>query len=643
MEGKLYLFILSCLFLITKNQNAIKFRKMYYELDEKINIISGMVNSFKTQIPYDLYYIDICAPEDVSLVPSNLGEILLSGKSYHTGYDLKINQSKVCQKLCSKKISKKSYSRLSKLIKNEYFINYFLDYLPVGLAETKFETHSKTINYNTGIPIGFIKNDEIYINNHYKINVKINEVKINETIQGNKTTSNFSNSSNSNFTTVTRYTIIGFDIEPFSIEMNNSNKCNFSDITQNKKEKQYKPQIFRINEEIEFTYDIFFTFTNTTYIERMDKYYNVDRSIHWTSIIISGIIICILTVILIFIFTRSIKNEAEIQNVKVASEEEINEYGWRNIAFDVFRRPERSDLLASLFGTGIQLLSMILYVLLFVSLGILQPRNGGSYFTLMVMVYIFLSILSGYFSARFYKLVHGIKWIKITVITALLFPFIFFFTLSITNAIYWWEGSTTYVDFKNFISLITLWLIGTVPLLLLGTFVALAQKRIQIPCEINPCPGVIPSDIPWYFRVRFSWIFTAFPSFFSVFVELFYIMDSIWKQNLYALNKYLLISLIVLIITSTEISILFTYVNLCKGDYRWWWKSFFASASPGLYIVIFSVLYLFKMGFTQYSSIVIYLNFMVLLSVIISLICGSSGLFFTFIFLKAIYSRIKLN
>ena len=30
----------------------------------------------------------------------------------------------------------------------------------------------------------------------------------------------------------------------------------------------------------------------------------------------------------------------------------INEYGWRNIAFDVFRRPIRSDILSSLIGTG---------------------------------------------------------------------------------------------------------------------------------------------------------------------------------------------------------------------------------------------------------------------------------------------------
>ena len=174
--------------------------------------------------------------------------------------------------------------------------------------------------------------------------------------------------------------------------------------------------------------------------------------------------------------------------------------------------------------------------------------------------------------------------------------------------------------------------------------VGVTQKRIVLPCEVNPVPGIInKSDYPWYLRIRYAWFLTGFPPFFAVFVELFYIMDSLWKQNFYALSKYLLISIIILIITSSQIGILFTYLNLCKGDYRWWWKSFIVSASPGIYIIIFSVFYLFKLEFLKFTSIVIYLNFMTLLSIIISLICGTSGLFLTFIFVKNIYSKINLT
>ena len=116
-----------------------------------------------------------------------------------------------------------------------------------------------------------------------------------------------------------------------------------------------------------------------------------------------------------------------------------------------------------------------------------------------------------------------------------------------------------------------------------------------------------------------------------------------WKQDFYALSKYLLISIIILILTSSQIGILFTYLNLCKGDYRWWWKSFLVSASPSVYIIIFSLFYLFKMKFKQFISVLIYLNFMTLFSIIIAFICGSSGFYLTFLFVTKIYSKIKLT
>ena len=624
-------------FIIQVQSKPNKKMKMIFKSGEKINIVSGSVNSFKTQIPYDLYYLDICPPEDVIQIPANLGELLLIGKSYHTGYEVLVNETKKCNLLCRKKIYNTSYKRLNNLISKDYYIKYFLDSLPAGLAKTNYINNTKEIIYNTGIPIGFIKNEKTYIYNYYKINIEINT----DNLTINTTENNIDNKYV--LKNVTGYEIINFYIEPYSIKINENEICNVHNIIS--KNQIYENQILEVNEEITFLYDIIFSSTNITYENRFNKYFYLDDSIHWNNLFIGIIIIIILTIILILVYIRSTKNDNEIQNVRVLSEDEvINEYGWRNIIYDVFRRPYRSDILASFIGTGIQLLVMVFYSLLFVSLGIIQPKNGGSYFSLLVMVYIFLSLLSGYFSARFYKMVHGLNWLKVTILTALLFPIIFIFLLSIIDFFYWVEDSTTYVNFQNFFSLISLWLMGTVPLLILGTFIGLSQKRIDIPCDINPVPGSIQFDeIPWYLRVRFSWFITGFPSFFSIFVELFYIMDSLWKQGFYSLSKYLLISLFILIVTSNEIAILFTYLNLCKGDYRWWWKSFLVSASPALYIMVFSVFYMFNMGFEQLSSIMIYLNFMILFSVIIGLISGSTGVILTFIFLRNIYSRIKVN
>jgi len=635
MKQNFFLLIISFYLVLIKTINCKKPKKSYKN-GEKVYINSGTVNSFKTQIPFDLYYLDICAPEDIVLIPSNLGEKLMSGKSYQTGFELSINKSKVGQLLCTKKISKTAFKRINNLIRKEYFVNYYLDDVPVGLSHTYFNISTKKIKYNTGIPIGFMKNEQLYINNYFRINIQLN--KINLTVLANKT----KRDDDDEYINVPAFDIIGFTIEPFSIKMNNV-KDKINKIINS--EMKYENQIFNVSEEIIFRYDTFYTYTDTNHEERYFKFFYGDKFIHTNSVYISGLIIFVLLIILSYIYIRAIKTETEIYNAKVTSDDEtINEYGWRNIAFDVFRRPIRSDILSSLIGTGIQLLVMLLYSLSFVVLGIIKPKSGGSYFTLLAMVYIFLSLISGYASARFYKMVHGLNWLRVCVFTAIFFPLIMILILSSTNFLYYIEGSTTYVEYKNFFSLLSLWIIGTIPLIFLGTMVGLSQQRIKFPCDVNPVPGILyRNNYPWYLRIRYAWILTGFPPFFAIFVELFYIMDSLWKQDFYAVSKYLLFSIIILILISSLIGVLFTYLNLCKGDYRWWWKSFLASASPAIYIIIFSIFYLLKLKFKQLTTILIYLNFMILFTIIIALICGSSGLYLTFLFLNNIYSKIKFT
>ena len=618
-----YFLILSFYIINIINNQRIKNYDTSFKHGEKIFLISGIINSFKTQIPYDLYYLDLCAPDDQNLFPLNLGEMILSGKFYQTSYQLHINESVKCNFLCSEKINKRIYKKIKPLIEQDYFINYYLDNLPVGLAKTfKNENNitTKQIRFDRGIPLGFIENNITYIYNYYKIDIELNEIIIYDKYNDPHK----------------EYNIIGFYIEPFSVNINETSKCFPND--------GLEKQIFNNNGSIDFYYDVNYIYTNTKYEQRIDKYYLTNNIIHWNSIAISCFMISFLSLILIFIFFHSIKNEKNINNARIISDNEINEYGWRDIAFEVFRIPENAELLFSILGSGIQLFFMILYTLLFVSLGLLRPRNGGSYFTIMVTMYVLLNILSGYSSSKFYKMVNGKNWITLMLTSIIFFPIIFIIILFIMNIIYKKENSSLFIELDNLVSLIRLWLVFSAPFIFLGQSIGYIQTKIKLPCKVSPMPILILHEsIPWYLRIRFAWIFTGFPSFFSIFVEIFYIMDSLFKQNIYSLNKYLLYSLIVLIITSSEISILFTYFNLCKGDYRWWWKSLLVGASPGLYLIIFSIIYISKMDLVNNHSIIICLCYMMFLSIIATIICASAGLFFTFLFIKVIYSKINFN
>ena len=114
MKKNFFLLILLLCSILFERINSKKEKKSFRNGD-KINLISGTINSFKTQIPFDLYYLDICPPEDAVQIPSNLGEILLSGKSYQTGFEFSINENKIGQLLCKKKISKTAYKRIINL------------------------------------------------------------------------------------------------------------------------------------------------------------------------------------------------------------------------------------------------------------------------------------------------------------------------------------------------------------------------------------------------------------------------------------------------------------------------------------------------------------------------------------------------
>ena len=69
----------------------------------------------------------------------------------------------------------------------------------------------------------------------------------------------------------------------------------------------------------------------------------------------------------------------------------------------MFRAPANGSLLAVYVGTGVQLLGMSIVTMLFAVLGFLSPANRGGLMTAMLLIYVFMGVVGGYFSARLYK------------------------------------------------------------------------------------------------------------------------------------------------------------------------------------------------------------------------------------------------
>ena len=73
----------------------------------------------------------------------------------------------------------------------------------------------------------------------------------------------------------------------------------------------------------------------------------------------------------------------------------------------------------------------------------------------------------------------------------------------------------------------------------------------------------------------------------ACFVELFFVMSSIWMDQYYYVFGFLLLVYGILIITCAEISIVLCYFQLCAEDYRWWWRSLMTPGATAFYVFLY--------------------------------------------------------
>merc|ERR1712115_531427 len=95
----------------------------------------------------------------------------------------------------------------------------------------------------------------------------------------------------------------------------------------------------------------------------------------------------------------------------------------------------------------------------------------------------------------------------------------------------------------------------------------------------------------------------------SCFLELYFIMSSIWMHQYYYVFGVLFVVFLILLLTCAEISILYNYFKLCGEDYQWWWMSFHTSGATAFYVFGYSILYFQQLEANTFSSYVLYFGY----------------------------------
>ena len=638
--------------------------KYFYNKTDILRITVKNMNSFKNQIPYDYEYLDICSPENISHPKEGITELLTGRRMSYSNYFAFMNHNETCNLACVKNFTDEEIIKYEWLIDERYFTTYYLDKLPSGhlfyfKGRDKNSTFNKSrANYFSGIPVGKKRNKKYYVYNHFVFYIEINE--------------------NDN-----KYQIVDFYISAHSVKQSNEYACieyegkNITFISEEELKKVYinhtynisnndnytQDRIFNVLEDgtkryykdseeqelvpgnIAFTYDVIFIKSNTTFSSRYDHYFYIGkRRYRWFGLITSNIIILILTCGIFIILTRTVNKDLDKYNASsvITDSMSIDEFGWKQISGDVFRPPRHLKTLSAFIGTGFEILCLLIVSLIMSIIGFKKPEIRLDLINNLFLCCILFAIISGFVSTFIYKNNGGRDWVFNCLVTAFLFPLIAIMVLGIIRILMSFEKSSAGFKISEMAILCLLWLFVSSPLVFVGSMINLMGRPIKYPCKINSLPTAIDKK-PWYLHLKYITWFAGFIPFFTFFIEFVYLLKSLWMYQVYYIASFLSLSLIFAIIITSEISIIYVFINLCYGDHKWWWKSFFISASPALYVLIYSFLYFFYLGLTRLSAIIVYFLIMFLITIVVALVLGSCGTLLTFWFVYYIYSKIKID
>jgi len=615
-------------------------------LEVKVNALT----SVKSQLSYDYYKLPFCKPENIVGVAESLGEVLAGDKVENSLYKLVVLKNETCKKLCAPRdYPAADIAQFKQMGEEEYRVNMVLDNLPVAELRTYRHLGKEEVSYNLGLPLTSSPHAEpgetkqFYLNNHITFTILYHKV------DNSSRTSSFEKLGN---------LIVGFEAHVSSVKHtvdaakdfnapDSLSSCKADVGVEYTQPLVLDPAELAASNPVVWTYDVLWKESDKKWVSRWDVYLNVaDDQIHWFSIINSLVVLIFLTGMVAMIMLRILHRDLTRYNELDQSEEmrEVREEtGWKLVFGDVFRPPKYSQLLSAMVGTGVQVTGMVFITMFFAVLGFLSPSNRGALMTACILLFVLLGGFGGYWSARFCKMFKGTDRKKNTLLTALLYPAVVFTIFFVLDLFMWGERSSGATPFGTIFALMVLWFGISVPLAFVGSYLGFRAETIEHPVRTNSIPRQIPEQV-WYMRAIPSIMMGGILPFGAVFVELFFILNSIWQHRFYYLFGFLFLVLTILVLTSAEITIVMTYFQLCSEDYHWWWRSFFTSGSSAIYLFLYSVYYYFtRAKSAKFVAALSYVGYCVILSYTFFVLTGFVGFVSCFLFIRKIYASVKID
>ena len=572
-----------------------------YEDKEIVTLWVNTVGPYHNpQETYSYYSLPFCKPSDLETKkrPSGIGEILEGHELTNSGFLLHFATDIQSEVFCELEVDEEVAQRFETAIDQQYWYEMFLDDLPMWgmVGETlRDPEHGKM---------------EKHIFTHRSLNIAFNQNRI---IEVNLTSEN-----------------------PVPIE---------------------------VKSKIKFTYSVHWTPTQKPFEKRFERYLEYDffeHQIHWFSVFNSFMMVVFLCGLVVLILLRTLRNDfaryakddLDVEGMHVMGEDS----GWKQVHGDVFRAPEQLILFTAMYGTGWQLLALVLGVIVYAMAGPLHGHvyeDRGEMVSTVIVCYAFSSAVAGYTSGAFYKQFFTTprseqtsQWQKAMVATILLFPSLVIVVVFVLNMISFYYSTISAIPIIVIIKIAVIWALVALPLSIAGTIFgrhSFGGKREAFPCRVNAIPRPIPPS-SWWAAPAFVIPISGLLPFGSIFIEMYFVFTAFWSYKFYYVYGFLLLVYCILVMVTICTTIVATYFVLNSENHRWHWTAFQSAGSTAGYVFIYSIyFFVYKTQMSGILQVMYYFGYMFTFSFALFLMCGTVGTWGASYFVNKIYRNVKID
>lgn len=658
-----------------------------YNEGDVVNILVNGLHSLRALVPYDYYYGPFCMPVNLKSRHETIGEMLSGDRIRTSPYFVNMNYDARCVPLtCSASdtiATKEKLQRLEDLIEKRYRGYMVIDNLPVFNNGTqmyqgrcvKLPFRQDSYDFLRGYAVGVPKSchgTNTLINNHLHFRIQFHRVSptdvtsvtsygetggyvAGETKKGKK-------DKKAKLDEEDQFLVVGFTAEPFSI--------NFGEPTADGKvpgcDEDFDPYSAKwkpLTTDPAQTKRLVWTY-GVTWVEepsirwasRWDSYLHTSPAdtndkTHWLAIMNILLIVMCLTSAIFVVLVRVLRRDLARYNAffELTKEEQEEgkkeDGGWKAVHGDVFRAPKNLHTFVVFVSSGVQLVAMTTVTLIFAALGFLSPANRGGLMTALLSLFVLQAFVAGYFASRMVRKLEGEKSWALIFKVGCFVPSIMFGVFLTSNYVLYSVKSSGAVPFVTLLTLLALWLGVSLPLCVIGASFGYGVTPSPHPRPVSPNPRPIDiSMTPWFMQTVPAVLLVGLIPFGALFLELKYILASLWQGMVYYVFGFLGLVFLLWVLTASLSSIVIVYYRLCAENYHWWWLSYLAPSSAGVWMYAYFIFYFAtQLSITSTAATFIFFSYMALVAFFYVLASGAIGFLATWLFVNKIYSSVKID